>query len=113
MLKFKVLGVFLALLYSFFSYTISYKDDYSVKKDVFIESQIRKLDPESRDIVRSDLKLQERFNINVSQNQLSLGSFKTAIPVVAEKNSKESIVKNKKDLFYKSLATERYRVLRN
>ena len=56
MSKFKVLGVFLALIYSFFSYTVSHKDDYSVREGVFAESQIRKLDRKSEDALISLLR---------------------------------------------------------
>lgn len=112
MSKFKVLGVFLALIYSFFSYTVSHKDDYSVREGVFAESQIRKLDRKSEDALISVLR-SAKDQQSLLEEQPSLGFSGSATAVFPKGRPEELQIKTEKQGFYRSLAVERYRVLRN
>ena len=73
MSKFKILGVFIALIYSFFSYTVSHSDDYSVRENVFTESQIRKLDKKNEDALISGLRPSAGEQSSIPEGQPSLG----------------------------------------
>jgi len=112
MSKFKVLGVFLALIYSFFSYTVSHKDDYSVREGVFAESQIRKLDRKSEDALISLLR-SAGDQQSLLEEQPSLGVVGSASAAFPKGRPEKLKAKTEKQRFYRSLAVERYRVLRN
>lgn len=112
MSKFKVLGVFLALVYSFFSYTVTHRNDYSVREGVFAESQIRRLDNKSEDalitVLRSSAEQQ-----SLIEGQPFLGTVPTPAAATFRGKPEELRVKSGKYQIYRSLAIERYRVLRN
>ncbi len=112
MSKFKVLGVFLALIYSFFSYTVTHRDDYSVREGVFAESQIRRLDRKSEDALISVLRSTSEQQTLV-EGQPSLGTLPPLGATPFRLKPERLRIKSEKQQVYRSLAIERYRVLRN
>lgn len=112
MSKFKVLGVFLALVYSFFSYTVTHRDDYSVREGVFSESQIRRLDSKSEDALISVLRSSSEQQ-SLVEGEPSLGTAPTLAATVFRGKPEGLRIKSEKQQTYRSLAIERYRVLRN
>lgn len=113
MSKFKVLGVFIALIYSFFSYTVSHSDDYSVRENVFTESQIRKLDKKTEDALISVVRPSTGEQSSIPEDQPSLGFKMVEFSIFPKRKPEKVQIKTEKQLFYRSLAIERYRVLRN
>ncbi len=112
MLKFKVLGVFIALIYSFFSYTVTHRDDYSVREGVFAESQIRKLESKSEDALISVLRSSAEQQ-SLVEEQPSLGAVPQLAAAAFRVKPEKLRINGEKPKIYRSLAVERYRVLRN
>lgn len=112
MLKFKVLGVFMALIYSFFLNTINYRDGFSLRERPFRESQIRKLEQENKgeSVLREGTGEERSFTVHGGEPQPVIKEFSQEI---YQKKKDEIRVKNEKQWFYRGVALERNRVLRN
>ncbi len=112
MLKFRVLGVFLALIYSFFLNTINYREGFFLRERSFRESQIRKLEQDTKGetVLREGTGEDRSFTVHRGESPPVIKEISLEIP----KNQKKEIIsKDKKQWFYRGVALERNRVLRN
>jgi len=112
MLKFKVLWVFLSLIYSFFLNTINYRDGLSLREGSFIESQIRNLEQEneSETVLRAGTGEDRSFAVSGGEPAPVIKEFSLGI---SQRKKDEVTIKNEKQWFYRGIALERNRVLRN
>lgn len=112
MLKFKVLGVFLALIYSFLLNTINHRDGFFLKEISFRESQIRKLEEKTQtETLLSGGAAEERTTTIHSE-----GSPPKVEEVSLEQPKRDRVEVNlgsSEQWFYRGVALERNRVLRN
>lgn len=113
MIKFKIYGVFFALIYSFFFYTTLHKDDYFPREETAARSQIRALGRRSEDKILPHLKISYIPQANISNNYSPPGSegFRFNIPDSPSKTW--FFLDTKRTFLLKTLATERNRMLRN
>ena len=112
MLKFRVLGVFLALIYSFFLNTINYRDGFFLRERSVRESQIRKLEQDTKDetVLREGTGEERSFTVQRGEPQPAIKEFSLEI---SQRKIDEVLLKNEKQWFYRGIALERNRVLRN
>ncbi len=111
-LKFKILGVIIALIYSFFFNIIIYKGDYSVRETKSIESQVRRLNTkEEKAVIVGSVLVEgakivvEKLPFFITQRNASQSNFEIIFKVLNPRDKKLKKIK--------CLAIERYRVLRN
>ena len=112
MLKFKVLGVFLALIYSFLLNTINHRDSFFLSGRPFRESQIRKLEEKTQTetLLRGE-GAEERSTVMHSEGSPPL--IEVISHELPSRNRVEASVGSCKQWFYRGVALERNRVLRN
>lgn len=113
MIKIKIYGALIALIYSLFLNIVTYTGDHIPKGEMAAKSQVRQLGIQSVERVSVSLRaLDVRQSVVSDSDNTFIPSYLT---IDIWEKSKEIKLSTKNERFFlsRSLSTEKYRVLRN